>query len=163
MTNLTSYIECPTIYVSLSADTDPRAYQWVEIGAEEEGVPCRLLEDTGSDAVVLAHDAARGSRLGVGVGIAGGIAALQEAHMPLHRPVMTIDVDGNALLACRLIGSNAGRMVKHMPLRFSLEEPSPQEPAGVGPAMPTNGAPVAQERNTLAETIARVLKQRGIL
>jgi hypothetical protein len=162
MTNLTSYMECPTIYVSLSADTDPRAYQWVEIGAEEEGVPCRLVDSTGGDAVNLAYAAAQGSRLGVGVGIAESRAALHEAHMPPAHPVFAIDLQASIMLACRLMGSNAGRMVKHMPLRLALVEPEISDPADIGPAVPIVEAPISTDATVLAEMIARVLRQRGI-
>ncbi len=162
MTNLTSYIECPTVYVSLAADTDPRAYQWVEIGAEEEGVPCRLVDSTHGDAVNLAYAAAQGSRLGVGVGIAAGRAALHEAHMPPPQPVFAIDLGSSSMLACRLVGSNAGRMVKHMPLRLTLEIPEIPDPAESRPAEPIVEAQISLDAKVLAEMVARVLRQRGM-
>jgi hypothetical protein len=162
MTNLTSYVECPTIYVSLGADADPQAYAWVEIGAEEEGVPCRQVAGTAREAVALAYAAAQGSRLGVGVGIASGQLALHEAHMPPDRPVLAISMVLGPMLACRLMGGNAGRMVKHMPLRLTLEEPQiPERPDRRPPDLITE-APIQLDARRLAVTIAQVLRQRGV-
>ena len=53
--NLRSYIERPTIYVVVAGGLAEAAYHWVEIGAEEEGVPCRLAAKAGQDAVALAY------------------------------------------------------------------------------------------------------------
>jgi hypothetical protein len=162
MTNLTSYIECPTIYVSLAAGADPQTFAWIEVGAEEEGVPCRQVAGTAPDAVGLAYAAAQGSRLGVGVGIASGKLALHEAHMPPDRPVFAIPTEPTPMLACRLIGGNAGRMVKHMPLRLTLEVPHIQELPERRPPELTAEAPIQLDARRLAETIAQVLRLRGV-
>jgi hypothetical protein len=162
MTNLTSYIECPTIYVSLAADADPQTYAWVEIGAEEEGVPCRQVVGTAPDAVGLAYAAAQGSRLGVGVGISSGQLALHEAHMAPDRPVFAIPMKPMPMLACRLMGGNAGRMVKHMPLRLALEQPQILELPDRRPPEPMAEAPIQLDARRLAETIAQVLRLRGV-
>jgi len=32
----------PAILVSLAREVDERLYEWIAVGAEEEGIPCRL-------------------------------------------------------------------------------------------------------------------------
>ena len=75
-------MERPCIHVSLLADTDPSLYRWVEIGAEEEGVPTRQVSCETGDLVSLAYQAAQSSRLNIGVGISAQAVALHERHMP---------------------------------------------------------------------------------
>ncbi len=117
--------ERPAIHVSLAPGEDERFYAWIAVGAEEEGVPCRLLPPTGDDGDVAshAHVAAQSSRLGVGVGLASGRVAVHERHMPAARPVVVTEVEADgAARACRLAGCNAARLVTNTSLRFE-EEP----------------------------------------
>ena len=130
-----------------------RAYGWVEIGAEEEGVPCRLVSGTAQTAVALAHAAALESRLGVGVGVAGGQVALHEMHMPPGQPVLLFEMGDPAPAVCRLMGGNAGRLVKRMPLRLALLAP---------PAAPPQAAPDTPDYRVLAAAISRVFRERGL-
>ncbi len=166
---LRSYIERPTIYVILAGDVEAGAYSWVQIGAEEEGVPCQHAIGIGQDAVPLAYMAAQQSRLGVGVGVTRDCVALHEAHMPPDRPVMTLATDGHAIRVCRLIGGNAGRMVKRMPFRLAVEPAGAQSRPGVEQdtwvrQAPDDlvQAPANLEASALAATIARVLSARGV-
>lgn len=113
--------ERPAIHVSLADDADERLYAWVSVGAEEEGIPCRLLPAKETDAAALAYAAAESSRLGVGVGVASGRVAVHERNMPAARPVVATEAGDHAELACRAAGSNAARLVIGIPLE--LEEP----------------------------------------
>jgi hypothetical protein len=132
-----SFPESPAIHVVVLPDVDPTAFRWVRIGAEEEGVPCReapvrFRGDVpgqaesrvigGEDPVAAAYAAAQESRLGVGVAAGHGRVTLHEAHMPAERPVWEFPLAEDLGQACRLVGSNAGRLVKRMPLRFESEE-----------------------------------------
>jgi hypothetical protein len=120
----------PAIHVTLAGEVDESLYKWISVGAEEEGIPCRLVladeideeiddEIDETDAATLAHAAARSSRLDVGVGVASGQIALQERHMPVERPVVATEVEeDHAVHACRTAGSNAARLVIGMPLRL---------------------------------------------
>jgi hypothetical protein len=117
--------ERPAIHVSLDPEADESLYKWIAVGAEEEGIPCRLepADETGdgTDAATLAHAAAQNSRLDVGIGVTSGQVAVHERHMPAERPVIVSKVEENrARHACRLAGSNAARLVIGTPLR--LEE-----------------------------------------
>jgi hypothetical protein len=123
-----SFPESPAIHVAVLPDVEPAAFRWVRVGAEEEGIPCREAPAYGEprafggeDPVVAAYAAAQESRLGVGVAVGGGRVILHEAHMPAARPVWEFSIAGDQRQACRLVGCNAGRMVKRMPLRFEQE------------------------------------------
>ena len=116
----------PAIHVSLAPEADESLYKWIAVGAEEEGIPCRLEpaeeSDDETDAASLAHAAARNSRLDVGVGIASGQVAVHERHMPVERPVIVSDVEeDHAGQVCRSAGANAARLVIGTPLR--LDDP----------------------------------------
>lgn len=113
--------ERPAILVSLAREVDGRLYEWIAVGAEEEGIPCRLVpaeEADDADVASLAYEAARNSRLGVGIGIVPNRVAVHERHMPAAQPVLSPGVVGDhAEYVCRLAGSNAARLVIGIPLR----------------------------------------------
>jgi len=115
-----SFPESPAIHVAVLPDVDSAAFRWVRVGAEEEGIPCREAPAC-EDPVAAAYAAAQESRLGVGVAVGRGRVTLHEAHMPAERPVWEFPLAGDPRQACRLVGCNAGRMVKRMPLRFERE------------------------------------------
>ena len=111
----------PAIHVCLAREVDEYLYRWVAVGAEEEGIPCRLVpaEEAGADVVALAHTSAQSSRLGVGIGVAESQVAIHERHMPAAQSVVTNKVEEErAELACRAAGSNAARLVIGEPLRL---------------------------------------------
>lgn len=115
--------ERPAIHVSLAHEVDEQFYKWISIGAEEEGIPCRLVPagetDEEADVAALAHAAAQNSRLDVGVGVVSGQVAVHERHMPVARPVVSTEVEeDHAMRVCRTAGSNAARLVIGVPLRL---------------------------------------------
>lgn len=114
--------ERPAILVSLAREVDTRLYEWIAVGAEEEGIPCRLApaeEADDADVASLAYEAARNSRLGVGIGVVPNRVAVHERHMPAAQPVVAPGVAGDhAERVCRLAGSNAARLVIGIPLRI---------------------------------------------
>ena len=115
--------ERPAIHVSIAPEADESLYKWIAVGAEEEGIPCRLVpdEETDDDADVatLAHSAAQNSRLDVGIGLAYGEVAVHERHMPAERPVIISKVEEDqAKEVCRSAGANAARLVIGTPLRL---------------------------------------------
>lgn len=162
--------ESPAIHVVLAPGVDSRLFRWVEVGAEEEGVPCRLAQASTEGLAAAAYEAAQASRLGVGIGVGAGKVLLHEAHMPVGQPVWEWPSNGSAAQVCRMAGCNAGRFVKRMPLRLEAAEPvtagSPaaaSEPAAEIQA----GAPPAAMRDVSApeaiiQAIARVLERRGL-
>jgi len=154
--------ESPAVHVSMAQDADRQCYRWVEIGAEEEGVPCRSLESVERDPAMLAYAAARSSRLGVGVGVAGNRVALHEEHLPAGKPVLILDDAGGFARSCRLAGSNAGRLVKGTPLRFPKDDPPVGEPEGKAARPPRSGLSQS-DAEMVASAIVRVLRRRSTI
>ena len=166
----------PAIHVALLPGTDLALYRWVQIGAEEEGVPCRLVTETAYDLVTMAYEAARSSRFNIGVAVSPEVVVLHERHMPVGKPVMSLKVSGPADYFCRVMGANAARMVIRKPFRFADEEPSPRsqpargtlpQPQAYAAAQPrpaVAGAPIDDPAQVaaLVALIVQKLNERGI-
>jgi hypothetical protein len=169
-------LDCPCIHVSLLPGADPAFFRWVEIGAEEEGVPTRQVPGEASDLAALAYQAAQSSRFNIGVGISAEAVALHEQHMPAGQPVLVFRFSqaarSNASRLCRLMGANAARMVVHRPLHIDIDFPPPavdhQPPLVVPQPITTEALPSAAsdiDPVQLAKIIALVvqkLQQRGM-
>jgi hypothetical protein len=121
-------LEPPSIHVSVVGAGAPELYHWVEIGAEEEGVPTQLVAPGEADLVSVAYAAAQSSRFDIGVAIGVDQIVLHESHMPPLRPVLTLTLGLDAARVSRRAGANAARMVARLPLRFG-EESEEQPPA----------------------------------
>lgn len=164
-----STAECPAIFVSPASRLGgiEKWVAWVKIGAEEEGVPCQPVTGSAEDALTLANSAAQGSHIGVGVGIDQHRIVLQEAHMPPNQPVLSLEWSGSETYLLRLIGTNAGRMVKRMPLRFVEDLPAPGAAQPAAAVEPVPAEPVRRyaelDSSQLNRIIAEVLKQRGLV
>lgn len=90
----------------------------IKQGLEEEGVPVEIKISDG-DAESMAVSAARESRLGIGIGISSdGKCLLQHRRMPPGNPVMKIFPGLQDGKDYRLIGCNAARLAKIMPLKL---------------------------------------------
>ena len=165
-------MERPCIHVSLLAGADPSLYRWVEIGAEEEGVPARQVPGESGDLVSLAYQAAQSSRLNIGVGISAQAVALHERHMPARQPVLVFNYSENAPFLCRMMGANAARMVVHRPLHIEVDFPPPAVNfRPVAPVLEQNvekklpPAELEFEPVQLAQiiaTVVRKLQERGL-
>jgi hypothetical protein len=162
-------IDYPCIHVSLSPDADVSFLRWVEVGAEEEGVPTRQVPCEANDLASLAYQAAQSSRLNVGVGISAQAVALHEVHMPVVQPVLVFkfsQADGpQAPFLCRLMGANAARMVVRRPLHVDVSFPLPS--AGHSPQIEETRFTAEPSLNPaqLAKIVALVvqkLQQRGM-
>jgi hypothetical protein len=172
--------ERPAIHVSLADGLDRALFNWVAIGAEEEGVPCRQVPTQHSDPTAIAYDAAVSSRFGVGVGIAGRTVVVHELHMPPEQPVLVFkEVDGLPGF-CRLAGSNAARLIIRLPFRFELESEMPVEANSTRNPQPVSARnsqnkpspgvlpPDASDLSpetiaAIAKVVARIVKERGML
>ena len=163
-----SFPESPAIHVAVLPDVESTAFRWVRVGAEEEGIPCREAPAC-EDPVAAAYAAAQESRLGVGVAVGRGRVTLHEAHMPAERPVWEFPLAGDLRQACRLVGCNAGRMVKRMPLRFEDEDAfsvgadnQSRWLGGVAPlgmtAPETTGAEAPLDAADLAAIVVRIVR-----
>lgn len=108
--------ERPAITVAVhDAVTDAQLTELL-LGMEEEGVPSRVEQHPELNPLVLAHGAATSSRLGVGVGVALGYVVVTTEKLPERRPYLAHFL-GRERAADRIIGSNAARLVKRLPLR----------------------------------------------
>lgn len=117
------YTERPAIHVCIAPTGDPGAYRRVEIGAEEEGVPCRMISLEEAEVLPLAYAAAQSSRFGVGVAISATRVVIHETHMPQKLPVLDYTLtSANLETVCRMAGCNAARLVIRMPFKFEDEE-----------------------------------------
>ncbi len=168
--------ERPSIHVVLLPGTDPSLYRWVQIGAEEEGVPCRLVSETAYDLVTMAYEAACSSRFNIGVAVSPEAVVLHERHMPVEKPVMSLKFSGTADYFCRVMGANAARMVIRKPFRFADEKPVPQSQSArhtlpqppsfvAAPPQPAfAGAPMDDPAQVaaLVALIVQKLNERGI-
>jgi hypothetical protein len=170
----------PAIHVSLAAGLDSVLFDWVAIGAEEEGVPCRQVPAQHSSPVTIAYDAAISSRFGVGVGIADRTIVVHELHMPPEQPVLIFEDVDSVPGFCRLAGSNAARLIIRMPFSFELESEMPVElnstrnpgAVSVGKAQsqpaPEISSPEMNDQNpeivaAITRIVARIVKERGLL
>jgi hypothetical protein len=132
--------EPPAVLVHRHPDAPAAVLREVCAGAEEEGVPTRVVDVPGrgrdrgglAAAVALAHAAALDSRLDVGIGISGGgdggddggsdggsdgggAVAVHHAKLPADAPVTTT-APGAVLPDWRAAGRTAARVVKGLPL-----------------------------------------------
>jgi hypothetical protein len=165
----------PCIHVCLLGGVEDDLYRWVEVGAEEEGVPTRKVAVEANESLPAAYEAAQGSRFEIGVSVAPGRVTLHERHMPTALPVLSFDTGADPRPVCRLMGSNAARMVVHLPFRFGGEDDVPaslakphrrsavQGPAQSAPATEPFTGLSDSDVKTMARVIARILRERGVL
>lgn len=166
--------ERPCIHVSLFPGTEAALYRWVEIGAEEEGVPCQLAEEEGADLVALAYAAAQSSRFNIGVGVGKAQIVLHERHMPSNQPVLIFNYSEQPDYLCRLMGSNAARMIVRKPFRVA-DEPALFDNGDKTQAAVNETGPLAASEpppadlttdpaqiSKLVAVVVRKLQERGI-
>ena len=105
----------PAVHVLCSPDVPETALRQLHYGMEEEGVPCETGVKTGADALALAWEAAQASRLEVGVGLDGQSAVLHFSKLDPGQPLFQIPV--RSMGQVRVLGANAARLVKKLPLK----------------------------------------------
>jgi hypothetical protein len=153
--------ERPCIHVTLTRGVDDKFYRWVEMGAEEEGVPCCQVQVSETEPVAAAYTAAQSSRFEVGVAVTPQQVVLHEAHMPPTQPVLAFVIKDNAPLICRLIGGNAARLVIRQPLRFEEEPPprqrKPDRPRQTQPVSATSPLAAAATDDATIRALARAI------
>ena len=108
--------ERPTINLAVHEGVGDEQLTQVLLGIEEEGVPSRVDRLPELTPLVLAHRAATSSRLGIGLGIALDYVVITTEKLPEQRPYLAHFL-GSSEQADRIIGSNAARLVKRLPLR----------------------------------------------
>lgn len=172
--------ERPCIHVTLLPEVDVNLYRWVQIGAEEEGVPCRKVDVQGQDEIVNAFAASQSSKFNIGVAVGLTQVVLHETHMPPNTPVLAFEVDGNQAWLARLMGCNAARMIIRKPFRFDDEVDEVTDvpstlpkatvsppPPPINPSSPTEENPTSNDLDpaqltALVTAIVRKLLERGV-
>jgi len=105
-------------------------------GLEEEGVPGRVEWARGETArqgqpaaVAMAHQAARASRLEVGLGLdESGTLVLHQQRQPEERPLLVVPGRQVDQATARAMGMNAARLVKVQPLAIPGETQGREAP-----------------------------------
>lgn len=108
--------EIPAIEVGVHEAVREEQLAEILLGMEEEGVPAHVWRDAELNPLNLAARAATASRLGVGVGIALDYAVITTDKLPQERPYIATHVFHDRSRD-RIVGSNAARLVKRIPLR----------------------------------------------
>lgn len=108
----------PSVFIyAVDPDLTPAVLKGLREGLEEEGVPLEIRLSDG-DAATLAVEAARSSRLGVGMGVgADGTCILQHRRLQPSQPLALVPPAAGSRDRYRLIGSHAARLVKNLPLK----------------------------------------------
>jgi hypothetical protein len=119
------------------------------------------ISETGP--VATAYATAQSSRFDIGVVVTPEQAILHEAHMPPEQPVLTFQIKDNAPHICRLIGSNAARLVIRLPFRFDDEVEPPARKTHRPESLPVAGNsppanPQTESNPERAEIVALVGK-----
>ena len=99
----------PTVHVRCAEDTPQEVLRQLQYGMEEEGIPWEAAAGTG-DALSLAWEAARSSRLEVGIGLDRQALVLHYSKLEREQPLFRMET-------VRALGANAARLVKKLPLK----------------------------------------------
>ncbi len=173
--------ERPCIHVCLVDAAPSDLDRWVEVGAEEEGIPMRSVPAKGTDVVAAAYAAAQSSRVDVGVAVAADRVVLHEVHMPPQQPVLVAELGTDPRRICRRMGGNAARLVARLPLRIE-DEPEDMLPVAEQPRRSAERRNVTNRTNNsvgdavppvfdalgengvrrIVELVAAIVKERGL-
>lgn len=94
--------------------TDEQFVKDICAGIEEDGLLYRCMEVEGRDANLLAKEACSEATIGVGISVVGQIAVLTAENLELQKPLQIVrDADK---VQARILGKNAARYIKKMPL-----------------------------------------------
>ena len=105
----------PNVRVLMSPDASPAALRQLTYGMEEEGIPWEEDSKPGMDALNLAWEAAQASRLEVGLGLDRQFVVLHYSKLGQDQPLYR--VPARQLDQVRVLGANAARLVKKLPLK----------------------------------------------
>ena len=106
----------PTVHVLCTSDAAPAALKELLYGLEEEGIPWEKDTKAGGDALSLAWEAARSSRLEVGIGLDRQALVLHYSKLEREQPLFRIPAN-SGMETVRALGANAARLVKKLPLK----------------------------------------------
>lgn len=105
----------PTIQLFVNDAVEEFRTSELLLGIEEEGVPVEISRHAELDPLLLAHQAATASVLGIGIGISLGYVVVTSERLDAKRPYLARFL-GTRYEEDRAIGANAARLVKRVPL-----------------------------------------------
>lgn len=106
----------PTLVVNIHDDITSTQLRELLLGIEEEGVPVTINRLAEVNPLTLAHQASIESVLDVGIGVSSGYVVVTTEKLPEQQPYMSHYLNQDKETD-RLIGGNAARLVKRMPLK----------------------------------------------
>ncbi|WP_409422932.1 glycerol dehydratase reactivase beta/small subunit family protein [Pseudaeromonas sp. ZJS20] len=111
-------MNAPEILIHLLGQCDSTRWQQVYYGIEEEGIPYRIVQVTGSDPVQAAHLAAQQSPLQVGLGGDERQLAVHYKTLQPEQPMFRLTSQAQqSSQSLRCLGANAARLVKGLPFK----------------------------------------------
>lgn len=111
----------PAILCHVNQGVPEAALSSLLLGIEEEGVPVEVHRFDEQNPLALAHQAAIASKLGIGLGVSLDYVVTTTEKLAEERPYIAQFL-GQAPEQDRVIGSNAARIVKRIPLRGFQQE-----------------------------------------
>lgn len=130
----------PVVWIYTAAALQDKSVQFIQLGLEEEGIPCEVEVVTArKSAHELAVQAAKASSLGVGIGLVvdNKEAALHHRDLPDEQELIVVHQDIFAPTTLRRLGANSARFVKGTPLIPVIEEEVETEVVTRQPQQPT--------------------------
>lgn len=114
--------EKPSVAVALdNSQPENYVYDYVCYGLEEEGIPFKKVEINEDQLQLLAHKAAAGSRLNVGIAIGeNNKVVIHHKKLDVDNPFLSKRIEKK--FKAQILGSNAARLVKGVPIREIPEE-----------------------------------------
>lgn len=108
----------PVVWIYVANPSADQSLKFIQLGLEEEGIPCAVKHVEGNSAHELAAEAAKASSLGVGVGLIeiSKEAALHHRDLPNEKKLIEIKEDIFNSGTLRRLGANSARFVKGTPL-----------------------------------------------
>lgn len=108
----------PVVWIYTSYSTKGENLRQIELGLEEEGIPCKVHEVKSESAHDMAIQAAKASSLGVGLSLVESACQAVLHHRDLPDDEKLIEITGEAFNnnTLRRLGANSARFVKGTPL-----------------------------------------------
>lgn len=108
----------PTIMIYYSSKINEFSpFSDLKWGIEEEGIPFEIKNIEEESAIVLGYEAAKNSRLDVGIGIGSDRSVvLHYVKLKEDSPLFEVNIKSSDI-CLRALGSNAARLVKRMPFK----------------------------------------------
>ncbi|MDN5324000.1 MAG: hypothetical protein PWQ67_2454 [Clostridia bacterium] len=113
----------PHVGIARADNNNQEIIKEILAGLEEEGVPWELKYFEEREAIKLAYHSASESTLQVGIGVGkNGDVAVHYTRLPLSEPLLYISSNEGYRGLWRILGANAARIVKGIPIRPLVKE-----------------------------------------